>query len=432
MPPTLPPAQRWATRAPALGSLASADWWPQQGAYLPAAQPEWILREAIRDIFQVTVGRGGVPRSMPWAARLLQQTAGDMPGAGSNPAPAIPAHPAAARAPCVACRGVGGLANQRRGAAWLPGQGSAARRADQQVRMHARAHAAGLPRGVWHAKQLAGLPPCTMWALHPRCRFTLHALALGSPRAVAELWSRFVATLRLTYWEQLQALPRMRLGGAPQQAGSGSSGGASSSSGSSRPDPPDLQLSLLHQKLQLLDLCIHLHAQRQQQQQQQQQDGLEQSSPQAARREGRLRRQQEAGSSQASSAALEWESSWGDEMEAEEAPASPTSSSSSYHSAGPGSDVTLSPAKEPQAPAEDGAGAAALEPQGVAGVLQGATLHLHPGRPLRVPVVQDPPVQTEDLMAEEQAALQVGACCGAACCPNLRPRVTVRQPRILP
>lgn len=41
-------------RAPALGSLASTDWWPQQGAYLPPAPLDWVLREAIRDIFQAS------------------------------------------------------------------------------------------------------------------------------------------------------------------------------------------------------------------------------------------------------------------------------------------------------------------------------------------------------------------------------------------
>ena len=45
---------RWAARAPSLGSLASADWWPQQGAYLPPAPPHWVLLEAIRDIFQAS------------------------------------------------------------------------------------------------------------------------------------------------------------------------------------------------------------------------------------------------------------------------------------------------------------------------------------------------------------------------------------------
>lgn len=48
-------------------------------------------------------------------------------------------------------------------------------------------------------------------------------------------------------------------------------------------------------------------------------------------------------------------------------------------------------------------------PEGAVGVLPGISLHLHPDRPLRVPAVQDPPPQTEDLLAEQQAALQVGS-----------------------
>ena len=49
---------------------------------------------------------------------------------------------------------------------------------------------------------------------------------------------------------------------------------------------------------------------------------------------------------------------------------------------------------------------AAVRPQGVAGVLPGAALHLHPDRPLRVPEVQEPPAATEDMLAERQAAMQ--------------------------
>ena len=228
---------------------------------------------------------------------------------------------------------------------------------------------------------------------------------------MAELWSRFVSTLRLAYWEQQAPLPRMRLGQQQQQQqakGAGSSGGH----GSGRPEAPTLQHSLLHQKLQLLDLCIHLQQQRQEQQQQ----------------------QQEAGSGVANGGA----------EDGEQPPPSPTSSSSSYHSAAGGSDASQSPGKTLQQRSQpkqqlataglagsasgdlDGReSAAAFEPgerpgeassgleqtQGVAGVLPGgACLHLHPSRPLRVPEVQEPPAHTEDLLAERQAALQASAC----------------------
>ena len=221
-------------------------------------------------------------------------------------------------------------------------------------------------------------------------------------------------------------LPRMRLGQQQQQhqhqqadgAGISCGGGGS---GSGRPEAPTLQHSLLHQKLQLLDLCIHLQQQRQEQQ------------------------QQEAGGDAANGGA----------EGGEQPPPSPASSTSSYYSAGGGSDASQSPGKSPRqqrwsqskqqlataglassASGDlDGSGAAELEPagwpgeassgleqpQGVAGVLPGGvTLHLHPGRPLRVPKVQEPPAHTEDLLAERQAALQASAglywCVSGAVC----------------
>ena len=255
-------------------------------------------------------------------------------------------------------------------------------------------------------------------------RFTLHALALGSPRAVAELWSRFVSTLRLTYWEQLQPLPRMRLeqqqqgsskaggkngiGGSGSNGGGGSNGGSSGPSGHpSRPEAPNLELCLLHQKLQLLDLCIYLQGQRQQ-----------------AQQDGGLGEQQGRPGSQS---ALDWEASWGDGDSSsgrEQQPHSPASSSSSYHSARAGSEASLSPVRErqqqhrqrqqqtadeqPRSNGDATAGElAAAEARGAVGVLPGATLHLHPDRPLRIPAVQELPVHTEDTLAESQAALQV-------------------------
>lgn len=267
-----------------------------------------------------------------------------------------------------------------------------------------------------------------------RCRFTLHALALGSPRAVAELWSRFVTTLRLAYWEPLQALPRMRLGpkqqpagqqpGAQQQqqrdgaAGSEAADGNAEDSGSGSggaggtPEAPDLSLSLLHQKLQLLDLCIHLQQQRRQQSQgeQQQQGQLEPAG--GCQLDDALDR--------LAAGAEDWENGWGTEDANGAGQASPVSSSrSSYHSArtasrgsSPSPDKQQKQQQQSAAEPADAAGAAAAasavaedEPQGAVGTLPGASLHLHPDRPLRVPAVQEPPVQTEDALAEHQAAL---------------------------
>lgn len=280
-------------------------------------------------------------------------------------------------------------------------------------------------------------------------RFTLHALALGSPRAVAELWSRFVSTLRLTYWEQLQPLPRMRLeqqqqgsskaggkngiGGSGSNGGGGSNGGSSGPSGHpSRPEAPNLELCLLHQKLQLLDLCIYLQGQRQQAQQD---GGLGEQqgrpgSQSALDWEASWGAGDEEGEQQGqlgSQAVLEWEASWGDGDSSsgrEQQPHSPASSSSSYHSARAGSEASLSPVRErqqqhrqrqqqtadeqPRSNGDATAGElAAAEARGAVGVLPGATLHLHPDRPLRIPAVQELPVHTEDTLAESQAALQV-------------------------
>lgn len=382
---------------------------------------------------------------------------------------AAPTPPAAACAARVARLGLSqrGLAGGHRRAARLLGQGRAAGLPHEQV--HAALPSSctvkeGLSDGSDRPFALAvtWMPALSMFDIGcwpcPCCRFTLHALALGSPRAVAELWSRFVSTLRLNFWEHLQPLPRMRLqqaqeqqkqqqrasrgeGGSTNKSSSGGNGGSGSGhsggdpSSSSRPEPPNLETCLLHQKLQLLDLCIHLQAQRQQVQQgggqderQQQQDSRQGSEAaldwEASWGEGEEGEQQ---GQQGSQAALEWEASWGDgdSSGGREQPPSPSSSSSSYHSARAGSEASLSPSGERQQqrrqrqpqqaaahPRSDGDASTGrlvdAEARGAVGVLPGATLHLHPSRPLWIPAVQEPPVHTEDTLAESQAALQVG------------------------
>lgn len=257
------------------------------------------------------------------------------------------------------------------------------------------------------------IAPCST-DCSPACarlrRFALHALALGSPLAVADLWSRFVGTLRLAYWDTLQPLPRMQLGSSQLQAQPDAET-AAQAGGSSGPEPPNLELSLLHQKLQLLNVCIHLQQGRQQQGQRQPRQQPQQPQADSA--------------SQGSAAALQWESSWdeGEGEGAEPAPASPTSSASSYVSASAGSDASSSPAKDRTQPAGSLRAPAGSEggedarPQGAVGVLTGAALHLHPDRPLRIPAVQEPPQLTEDLLAESQAALQAraGPAAGPGC-----------------
>lgn len=317
-------------------------------------------------------------------------------------------------------------------------------------------------------------------------------MALGSPRSVAELWSRFVSALRLQYWEALQPLPRMRLdeeqgrqqgsdSEQQQQSQQGDGGvGAddSASTGSTRPEPPNLELSLLHQKLQMLDLCIHLlQEQRAQQGQQARHEAAPQPNgshpagpPQAASSPAReldgwgwdsgdeAQAPQEGGRQQAQHE----QQQQAERQQGRQRQPSPSSSTSSYFSAAGGSEAsslsTISPARSvdqlqaqqsaesagvagagpgpgaaaaaaawspalASAAASDGADgaacggdAAATGPallagdagEGAVGVLPGASLGLHPDRPLRVPAVQDPPPQTEDLLAEQQSALQVG------------------------
>ncbi|KAL4425754.1 hypothetical protein ABPG75_009770 [Micractinium tetrahymenae] len=406
---------RYAALAPDLGSLASSDWWLRQGAYQPPMAPDWVLQEATRDVLQMAV------------------------------LPVWPAFPPGS-------------------VAWPTGM-------------------AGQHGCLGKAAPLGALIS----------RLALHALALGSPRSVAELWSRFVSTLRLQYWEALQPLPRMRLGeaaSAGQQQGEGhdqqkqqqqqqqqqeprggaNAGSASGSASGGRPEAPNLELSLLHQKLQMLDLCIHLLREQQAQQGQrgQQEDGThpqQNGSHQAAAHSG------EAPDGWSWDSSDEAEEPQGDgERQPQRAaqqsqqerprPPSPSSSTSSYFSAAGGSEASsrsaLSPtcsqdhlqaqqAAEPaggdgaeacsagalptaavaaasaspaagngaasEAPSAATAAAgppvlAADAPQGAVDVLPGASLHLHPDRPLRVPAVQEPPPQTEDLLAEQQVALQ--------------------------
>eukprot|EP00891_Asterochloris_glomerata_P001378 jgi/Astpho2/1378/fgenesh1_pg.00025_%23_11_t len=144
-------------------------------------------------------------------------------------------------------------------------------------------------------------------------RLALHALCYGNARAVAILWQRFLHQLRLQFWDLQCALPRMAAWGqapaaSPQaqerqpgcdqsagdsaqdsQAGSAKAAGQEHSAASSskrldgvtstahaaageqsmasggdmRAAPaPDLRCCLLHQKLQLLDVCIQQSLQR--------------------------------------------------------------------------------------------------------------------------------------------------------------------------
>ena len=104
----------------------------------------------------------------------------------------------------------------------------------------------------------------------------LHALQFGNVRAVAMLWQRVVRELRFAHWDRGVPLPRMCTGGF-----SGGSGGKSKSESKGtgavdgakakaeeeaegeggeeeeEEETPDIIACLLHQKLQLLNVCIN-------------------------------------------------------------------------------------------------------------------------------------------------------------------------------
>mmetsp|Transcript_25600 Transcript_25600/g.71590 ORF Transcript_25600/g.71590 Transcript_25600/m.71590 type:complete len:645 (-) Transcript_25600:914-2848(-) len=65
-------------------------------------------------------------------------------------------------------------------------------------------------------------------------RLASHCLVFGNARAISELWQRFVRELRFRCWEDNQEIPRIWV--SEQQ--------------------PDLSTSILHQKIQMLAICI--------------------------------------------------------------------------------------------------------------------------------------------------------------------------------
>ena len=69
-------------------------------------------------------------------------------------------------------------------------------------------------------------------------RVALHAMQFGNVRAVAILWQRFVREVRFAHWDRGVPLPRM----------DGSSSGETA---------PDILACAMHQKLQMINACIH-------------------------------------------------------------------------------------------------------------------------------------------------------------------------------
>lgn len=95
-----------------------------------------------------------------------------------------------------------------------------------------------------------------------QCRLALHVMCFSNPKAVAVLWQRFVRHLREACWDTGCLLPRMDppapLPASPQGRPQTppTTGGNQDMCASGLPRP-DFGCCLLHQKLQMLNLCIH-------------------------------------------------------------------------------------------------------------------------------------------------------------------------------
>eukprot|EP00210_Caulerpa_lentillifera_P009696 g9251.t1 len=75
-------------------------------------------------------------------------------------------------------------------------------------------------------------------------RFALHCVVYRNARAVALLWGHFVQAIRLHFWEKLQLIPVMFANHNVVDE-------------DEEPEAPDLNTCLIHQKLQMLNVCIH-------------------------------------------------------------------------------------------------------------------------------------------------------------------------------
>lgn len=93
-----------------------------------------------------------------------------------------------------------------------------------------------------------------------QCRLALHIMCFSNPKAVAVLWQRFVRHLREACWDTHRLLPRMNPPSSGPHSGPEAStplGGADQDVRASGLPRPDFNCCLLHQKLQMLNLCIH-------------------------------------------------------------------------------------------------------------------------------------------------------------------------------
>ena len=96
---------------------------------------------------------------------------------------------------------------------------------------------------------------CLHW-----CRLALHVMCFSNARAIAGLWQQFVRYLREGCWDQGRLLPRMASSPLPSHQPTGLHASHSTDSDPGRTagglPRPDFRCCLLHQKLQMLNICI--------------------------------------------------------------------------------------------------------------------------------------------------------------------------------
>ncbi|KAK9813462.1 hypothetical protein WJX73_000174 [Symbiochloris irregularis] len=169
-------------------------------------------------------------------------------------------------------------------------------------------------------------------------RVALHTMTFGNARSGSVLWRRFVREVRFSHWEAGLPLPCMQ---------------ESRDAGSSPPNP-DLSQGLLHQKLQMLDVCIAHRVKAR----------SRMSEAQAMPSQPHVGHDQDG-----------WE--WGEDSVGSFARSEDADSS-----------------------------AQGRERKGVADFAGDMCLMSHPGKRMCVPLTQQPPGMTEDLLQERAAAME--------------------------
>lgn len=211
-------ARTAASAADSLGELAGGDWWKQRGEIPPPAPPEGILAGVMRDLFapaprqtrdytelmrgyseskalaQQPNSQGQFHQQTDDSRQSLQQQVQQQEEQDGN-----------------------GMLNRQ--LSWTPnstpsssttGQGSSTGSSKGSTNQSNFQQPLLLPRTAPHNSLLG--------------RLALHCLLFGNARAVAALWQCFVSEIRFQFWEERALLPRM-----PASSGSSSIKGATAS-----------------------------------------------------------------------------------------------------------------------------------------------------------------------------------------------------------